>query len=75
MRREIIAIWEQQKKTIVFVTHDIDEALFLADQIIVFSRKPTRILDTIEVTIPHLRDQEKSPNSTAPQADLPVAAE
>ena len=60
MRREIIALWEQQKKTIVFVTHDIDEALFLADRIIVFSRKPTRILDTIEVTIPRLRDQEKN---------------
>jgi NitT/TauT family transport system ATP-binding protein len=60
MRREIIALWEQQRKTIVFVTHDIDEALFLADRIIVFSRKPTRILDTIEVTIPRLRDQEKN---------------
>ena len=41
MRREIISIWEQQKKTVVFVTHDVDEALFLADRIIVFSRKPT----------------------------------
>ena len=62
MRREIIALWEQQKKTIIFVTHDIDEALFLADRIIVFSRKPTQILDTIEVTIPRVRDMEKNPS-------------
>ena len=59
MRREIIALWEQQKKTIVFVTHDIDEALFLADRIIVFSRKPTQILDTVEVNVPRLRDMEQ----------------
>lgn len=62
MRREIIALWEQQKKTIIFVTHDIDEALFLADRIIVFSRKPTQILDTIEVTIPRVRDLENNPS-------------
>lgn len=61
MRREIISLWEKQKKTVIFVTHDIDEALFLADRIIVFSRKPTTILDTLEVTIPRMRDIEGSP--------------
>jgi NitT/TauT family transport system ATP-binding protein len=58
MRREILAIWEQQKKTIVFVTHDIEEALFLADRIIVFSRKPTRVLDDVKIDTPRLRDLE-----------------
>ncbi|MFL6796188.1 MAG: ABC transporter ATP-binding protein [Xanthobacteraceae bacterium] len=60
MRREIITLWEKQKKTIVFVTHDIDEALFLADRIIVFSRKPTTILESLEVTTPRWRDMEGS---------------
>ncbi len=61
MRREIIGIWEKQKKTVVFVTHDVDEALFLADRIIVFSKKPTRIIDTLEITAPRMRDVENDP--------------
>ena len=59
MRREILAIWQRQQKTIVFVTHDIEEALFLADRIIVFSRKPTRVLDEVKIDIPRFRDMEK----------------
>ena len=58
MRREIIDLWEKQKKTVIFVTHDVDEALFLADRIIVFSKKPTRILDTLEIGAPRMRDVE-----------------
>lgn len=58
MRREIIALWQQQRKTIVFVTHDVEEAMFLADRIIVFSRKPTTVLDTVKVDSPRLRNLE-----------------
>jgi NitT/TauT family transport system ATP-binding protein len=61
MRREIISIWEQQRKTVVFVTHDVDEALFLADRIIVFSRKPTTVLATVPLSIPRLRDLDHDP--------------
>jgi NitT/TauT family transport system ATP-binding protein len=46
LRNELIDIWRQTKKTIVFVTHDIDEALILADRIILLSNKPTRVEDT-----------------------------
>lgn len=61
MRREIITIWQQQKKTVVFVTHDIEEALFLADRIIVFSKKPTRVLETVTIDAPRFRDIEQNP--------------
>ena len=47
LRNELIDIWRKTKKTIVFVTHDIDEALILADRIILLSNKPTRVEDTI----------------------------
>ena len=49
LRSELISIWNQTKKTIIFVTHDIDEALLLADRIVLLSDKPTRVIQTIEV--------------------------
>lgn len=49
MREEIVSIWEQTGKTIVFVTHDIDEALTLADRIILMSNKPTNVMEVIEL--------------------------
>jgi len=55
LRLELISIWQRTRKTIVFVTHDVDEALVLADQIIVLSAKPTRVIDTINLTEPRPR--------------------
>ena len=49
MRRELIDIWQRTKKTIVFVTHDIDEAIDLADRIVLLSPKPTRVIDTLTI--------------------------
>ena len=48
MRVEMERIWLETGKTVVFVTHDIDEALQLADRTIVLSNKPTRVLEIIE---------------------------
>ena len=58
MRREIISLWKQQRKTVVFVTHDIDEAILLADRIIVLSGKPTVVEETIRVSTPRPRDMD-----------------
>jgi NitT/TauT family transport system ATP-binding protein len=55
MRADLIALWQDTLKTIVFVTHDLDEALELADRIVVFSGKPARILDVVEVEEPRPR--------------------
>src|SRR5690606_29357258 len=44
MREEILALWQETRKTVIFVTHDVDEALTLADRIAVLSPKPTRLI-------------------------------
>jgi len=60
LRAEVIGIWESTGKTIVFVTHDIDEALMLADRVILMSNKPTCIMETIAIRAPRPRAIETS---------------
>ncbi|PYQ55947.1 MAG: hypothetical protein DMF53_27045 [Acidobacteria bacterium] len=50
MQQMLIQLWEEEKNTIIFVTHDITEALLLADRVIVFSPRPARILR--DMTVP-----------------------
>lgn len=57
MQRELLEIWEKTKKTIIFVTHSVDEAVFLADRIVVLSPRPGRIKDIIEVDLPRIRER------------------
>jgi len=56
MRGELLRIWEAERKTIIFVTHDIDEAVQLADRVIVMSARPARIQRIVDIDIPHPRD-------------------
>jgi ABC-type nitrate/sulfonate/bicarbonate transport system ATPase subunit len=56
MRGEILEIWAKTRKTIVFVTHEIDEAAELADRIVVLSRKPTVVREVVTVATPRPRD-------------------
>ena len=55
MRVEMERIWTETGKTVVFVTHDIEEALQLADRTVVLSNKPTRVLEIIELQTPRPR--------------------
>jgi NitT/TauT family transport system ATP-binding protein len=55
LRVEMERIWLETGKTVVFVTHDIDEALQLADRTVVLSNKPTRVLEIIELQTPRPR--------------------
>ncbi len=65
LRAQMISIWEETGKTIVFVTHDIDEALVLADRILLMSNKPTRVIETIEIDRPRPRDLDGTPELRA----------
>ncbi len=56
MRGEILRIWQQEKPTILFVTHDVDEALQLAERVLVMSPRPGRIAEVVTVGMPHPRD-------------------
>ncbi|MFA5618306.1 MAG: ABC transporter ATP-binding protein [Syntrophorhabdaceae bacterium] len=51
LQKELLRIWENNRKTILFVTHGVDEAIYLADRIMVMSARPGRILDMIDVDI------------------------
>jgi NitT/TauT family transport system ATP-binding protein len=56
MRGELLRIWEAERKTIIFVTHDIDEAVQLADRVVVLSARPASIQRMVNIDIPHPRD-------------------
>lgn len=55
LQKELLDIWERNRKTVVFVTHSVDEALFLADRVIVMTAHPGRVLETINVDFPRPR--------------------
>lgn len=57
MQAELLSIWDQSKKTILFVTHSVDEAVFLSDRIVVMSPRPGRVRSVVPVTIPRPRDR------------------
>ena len=51
MQEELLQIWREAGKTVLFITHQIDEAIFLSDRVIVFSCRPGRVKDTVEVPL------------------------
>jgi len=58
MQREVLRIWEQTQKTIVFVTHDIDEAVIMADRIVVMAQRPSFVLEVEEVALERPRQRD-----------------
>src|SRR5882762_5546897 len=56
MRSELLRIWEAERKTILFVTHDIEESVQLADRVIVMTARPAKISRIVTIDIPHPRD-------------------
>ena len=56
MRGELLRIWREERNTVIFVTHDIDEAVQLADRVAVMSGRPANIQKIVNIDIPHPRD-------------------
>ncbi len=56
LQKDLLKIWEDKGKTIVFVTHDIDEAIFLGDRVILMSKGPGRVNRIFKVSIKRIRD-------------------
>jgi NitT/TauT family transport system ATP-binding protein len=51
LQQEVLRIWEQEKPTVLFVTHDVDEAIFMSDRVIVLSGRPSEVQADIEIPI------------------------
>lgn len=58
MGLELLRIWEVERKTIIFVTHDISEAIMLGDQVVVMSPRPGQIAEIVPVTLPRPRNAD-----------------
>jgi NitT/TauT family transport system ATP-binding protein len=56
MQEELLTIWQKTGTTTIFVTHQIDEAIYLGDRVIVLSSRPGKIIDTIGISLPRPRE-------------------
>ena len=60
MRTDLTRIWQEEKKTVLFVTHDIEESVQLADRVVVMSSRPGTIRKQIRIDLPRPRDLDSS---------------
>jgi NitT/TauT family transport system ATP-binding protein len=58
MQMELLQIWDRAKKTVLFVTHSIEEAAYLSDRVIIMTARPGRTKSTIKINLPRPRDYE-----------------
>lgn len=58
MQTELLSIWRESRKTILLITHQIDEAVFLSDRVIVFSARPGSVREEVLINLPRPRDLE-----------------
>jgi NitT/TauT family transport system ATP-binding protein len=72
MQELLLGIWERERKTVLFVTHDIEEAIFLASRVVVMTARPGRIKADVTIELPHPRHYtiKTSPEFSALKARL-----
>jgi len=56
MQKELLRIWSEARKTVLFITHQINEAIYLADRVIIFGARPGRVKQTLKIDLPRPRD-------------------
>jgi NitT/TauT family transport system ATP-binding protein len=55
LQDELLALWDRVKSTVLFITHDLDEAIYLSDSVVIMGRRPGRIKEVLEVKLPRPR--------------------
>lgn len=60
LQEELVRIWKEEQKTIIFVTHNVDEAVFLADRVVVLSRNQGKVVKSFQIKLERLRDRSSS---------------
>ena len=60
IEKKLIEVWEKTKRTVIFVTHNLEEAVYLAERILVMTQKPTRIKEEVKVDLPRPRNYADS---------------
>jgi NitT/TauT family transport system ATP-binding protein len=58
LQEQLLATWSQEKRTVFFITHDVDEAVFLANRVVVMAARPGRIVEVVDVGLPYPRTEE-----------------
>lgn len=59
VQKEFLALWESERPTVLFVTHDLDEAILLSDRVLLMSRGPGRLVSDMQIPLPRPRDPER----------------
>lgn len=58
MQKKLIEVWERDNRTVIFITHDVEEAILLADRVVVMTARPGRVKEVIDVDLERPRDPE-----------------
>jgi NitT/TauT family transport system ATP-binding protein len=58
LQEQLLATWDQEKRTVLFITHDVDEAVFLANRVVVMAARPGRIAEIVDVELPCPRTED-----------------
>ncbi|MET3768206.1 NitT/TauT family transport system ATP-binding protein [Marisediminicola sp. UYEF4] len=58
LQEQLLETWSKEKRTVMFITHDVDEAVFLANRVVIMAARPGRIYDIVEVNLPYPRTEE-----------------
>ena len=59
LQNDLLEIWERDRKTVLFITHSVEEAVFLSDKVVMMSRSPGRIREVIDIDLPRPRRREE----------------